>query len=133
MLQSGGPSFKEKLVNKTVIVKVSLFTRAFSGTITAADDTGFCLVSDEMNAALREITGVRWPIWMHPAFIFRSRNSSGSFVRSPKLLPPQLRSSRRLRSFVAALPRNQSLPPFFPRNALPLGRGRYRGRPLFKL
>jgi hypothetical protein len=50
-------AFKEKLVNRTVIVKVSLFTRAFSGTITAADDTGFCLVSEEMNAALREVTG----------------------------------------------------------------------------
>ena len=36
---------------------MSLFTRAFSGTITAADDTGFCLVSNEMNAALREVTG----------------------------------------------------------------------------
>jgi hypothetical protein len=57
MSQSGVPSFKEKLVNRTVIVKVSLFTRAFSGTIIAADDTGFCLVSNEMNAALREVTG----------------------------------------------------------------------------
>lgn len=57
MSQSAVPSFKEKLVNRTVIVKVSLFTRAFSGTITAADDTGFCLVSTEMNAALREVTG----------------------------------------------------------------------------
>lgn len=57
MSQSGALSFKEKLVNKKVIVKVSLFTRAFSGTITAADETGFCLVSDEMNAALREVTG----------------------------------------------------------------------------
>ena len=36
---------------------MSLFTRAFSGTITAADDTGFCLVSNEMNAPLREVTG----------------------------------------------------------------------------
>ncbi len=50
-------SFKEKLANKTVIVKLSLFTRAFSGTITAADDTGFCLVSNELNAALRDVTG----------------------------------------------------------------------------
>jgi len=57
MSQSGVPSFKEKLLNRTVIVKVSLFTRAFSGTIIAADDTGFCLVSNEMNAALREVTG----------------------------------------------------------------------------
>ena len=57
MSQPGMPSFKDKLVNRTVIVKVSLFTRAFSGTIIAADDTGFCLVSNEMNAALREVTG----------------------------------------------------------------------------
>jgi len=57
MSQYGAPSFKEKLVNKKVIVKVSLFTRAFSGTITAADDTGFCLDSDELTAALREVTG----------------------------------------------------------------------------
>jgi hypothetical protein len=57
MSQSGIPSFKEKLVNRTVIVKVSLFTRAFSGRIIAADETGFCLVSNEMNAALREVTG----------------------------------------------------------------------------
>jgi hypothetical protein len=57
MSQSAAPSFKDKLVNKTVIVKVSLFTRAFSGMVTAADDTGFCLVSNELNAALREITG----------------------------------------------------------------------------
>ena len=52
-----GATFKEKLANRTVIVKVSLFTRAFSGTITAADDTGFCLLSDEMTAALRDVTG----------------------------------------------------------------------------
>jgi hypothetical protein len=57
MSQSGNLSFKEKLLNKTVIVKVSLFTRAFSGKIIAADETGFCLVSNEMNAALREVTG----------------------------------------------------------------------------
>src|ERR1700751_6030370 len=57
MAQPGNPSFKDKLVNRTVIVKVSLFTRAFSGTIIAADETGFCLVSNEMNAALREVTG----------------------------------------------------------------------------
>ena len=56
MSGSDASSFKEKLVNKTVIVKVSLFTRAFSGTITAADDTGFCLVSNDLNAALGEVT-----------------------------------------------------------------------------
>jgi hypothetical protein len=48
---------KDKLVNRTVVVKVSLFTRAFSGTITAADETGFFLDSAEMTAALREVTG----------------------------------------------------------------------------
>lgn len=57
MSQVGIPSFKDKLINRTVVVKVSLFTRAFSGTIVAADDTGFCLVSNDMNAALREVTG----------------------------------------------------------------------------
>jgi len=57
MSQPGIPSFKENLLNRTVIVKVSLFTRAFPGTITGVDDTGFCLVSNEMNAALREVTG----------------------------------------------------------------------------
>jgi hypothetical protein len=51
------PSFKTKLVGKRVIVKVSLFSRAFSGTIAATDETGICLLSDEMVAALREITG----------------------------------------------------------------------------
>jgi hypothetical protein len=57
MSQSGVASFKDKLVNRTVIVKVSLFTRAFSGTIIAADDTGFCIVSNDMAAALKEVTG----------------------------------------------------------------------------
>ena len=57
MSQSGVPSFKDKLVNRKVIVKVSLFTRAFSGTIIAADDTGFCIASEDMAAALREVTG----------------------------------------------------------------------------
>ena len=52
-----GPSFKEKLVNRKVIIKVALFSRAFPGTIMAADDTGFCFDSAEMTAALREITG----------------------------------------------------------------------------
>jgi len=53
----GTPSFKAKLVGKRVIVKVSLFSRAFSGTIAATDETGFCLASDDMVAALRESTG----------------------------------------------------------------------------
>lgn len=57
MLQSGPPSFKAKLVGKSVLVKVSLFSRAFSGTITATDETGFCLASDAMVGALRELTG----------------------------------------------------------------------------
>ncbi len=50
-------SFKGNLVGKSVIVKVSLFSRAFPGTVAATDETGFCLVSDDMVAALREITG----------------------------------------------------------------------------
>lgn len=50
-------SFKAKLVNKHVIVKVSLFTRAFPGTVVATDETGFCFQSDDMVTALREITG----------------------------------------------------------------------------
>jgi len=51
------PSFKAKLLNKHVIVKLSLFTRAFSGTVVATDETGFCFQSDDMVAALREVTG----------------------------------------------------------------------------
>jgi hypothetical protein len=51
------PSFKAKLVGKRVVVKVSLFSRAFPATVAATDETGFCLRSDEMVTALREITG----------------------------------------------------------------------------
>ena len=51
------PSFKAKLVSKHVIVKLSLFTRAFPGTVVATDETGFCFQSDDMVAALREVTG----------------------------------------------------------------------------
>jgi len=51
------PSFKVKLVGKHVMVKVSLFSRAFPGTVAATDETGFCFQSDEMMTALREITG----------------------------------------------------------------------------
>lgn len=51
------PSFKAKLVGKRVIVKVSLFSRAFPGTVTATDETGFCFQSDDLVTALREITG----------------------------------------------------------------------------
>jgi hypothetical protein len=57
MSLQGSPSFKAKLVGKRVIVKVSLFSRAFAGTIAATDETGFYLMSDEMVAALRETTG----------------------------------------------------------------------------
>ena len=57
MPQSASPSFKAKLVGRTVIAKVSLFSRAFRGTITATDETGFCFISEDMIAALREITG----------------------------------------------------------------------------
>ena len=51
------PSFKTKLVNKHVVVKVSLFSRAFRGTVVATDETGFCFLSDDLVTALREITG----------------------------------------------------------------------------
>ena len=51
------PSFKTKLVGKRVIVKVTLFSRAFPGTVAATDETGFCFLSDDLVAALREITG----------------------------------------------------------------------------
>jgi hypothetical protein len=57
MPQSGSTSYRAKLAGRTVIVKVSLFSRAFRGTITATDETGFCFVSGDMIAALREITG----------------------------------------------------------------------------
>jgi hypothetical protein len=46
-----------KLVGKRVLLKSSLFSRAFSGTITAADEIGFCFLSDDLISALREITG----------------------------------------------------------------------------
>jgi hypothetical protein len=46
-----------KLVGKRVLLKSSLFSRAFSGTITAADEIGFCFKSDDLISALREITG----------------------------------------------------------------------------
>ena len=51
------PSFKTKLTGKRVIIKISLFSRAFSGIIAATDETGFCFLSDEMIGALRESTG----------------------------------------------------------------------------
>lgn len=51
------PPFKTRLVGKRVVVKVSLFSRAFPATVAATDETGFCFVSDEMVTALREITG----------------------------------------------------------------------------
>jgi hypothetical protein len=41
----------------SVIVKVSLFSRAFPGTVVATDETGFCFLSDDLVTALREITG----------------------------------------------------------------------------
>lgn len=50
-------TFKTTLTGKSVIVKISLFSRAFSGTIVAVDETGFCLSSEAMIAALRETTG----------------------------------------------------------------------------
>jgi hypothetical protein len=57
MALPGSPSFKHKLVGKRVLVKVSLFTRAFPGTVAATDETGFCFESDDLVTALREITG----------------------------------------------------------------------------
>ena len=57
-LSPSNPSaFKTTLAGKPVIVKISLFSRAFSGTIIAVDETGFCFVSEAMIAALRETTG----------------------------------------------------------------------------
>jgi hypothetical protein len=57
MPTADSPSFKTKLVGKRAIVKVSLFSRAFPGTVAATDENGFCFLSDEMVTALREITG----------------------------------------------------------------------------
>ncbi len=57
MSQSGPDSFKAKLVGQTVVLKVSLFSRPFRGSITSTDETGFCFISQEMIAALRETTG----------------------------------------------------------------------------
>jgi len=57
MSLADSPSFKTKIVGKCVVVKVSLFSRAFSGTVAATDETGFCFQSDDMVTALREITG----------------------------------------------------------------------------
>jgi hypothetical protein len=50
-------SYKARLIGRVVIVKVSLFSRAFRGAITATDETGFSFVSEDMIAALRETTG----------------------------------------------------------------------------
>ena len=57
MVLPDSPSFKAKLVGKRVIVKISLFSRAFPGTVAATDETGLCFLSDDMVTALREITG----------------------------------------------------------------------------
>lgn len=56
-MPSNPSSFKTSLAGRPVIVKISLFSRAFSGTIIAVDETGFCLDSEAMIAALRETTG----------------------------------------------------------------------------
>ena len=56
-MPSNPSAFKATLAGKSVIVKISLFSRAFSGTITTVDETGFCFVSEAMIAALRETTG----------------------------------------------------------------------------
>jgi hypothetical protein len=57
MLPLDTSSFKGKLAGKTVVVKTALFSRAFRGTVSATDETGFCFDSDEMIGALREMTG----------------------------------------------------------------------------
>ena len=56
-LPSNPSAFNTTLAGKSVIVKIALFSRAFSGTIIAVDETGFCLDSEAMVAALRETTG----------------------------------------------------------------------------
>ena len=50
-------AFKTTLAGKPVMVKIALFSRAFSGTIIAVDETGFCFDSEGMISALRETTG----------------------------------------------------------------------------
>jgi hypothetical protein len=57
LLPSNPSAFKTSLAGKSVIVKISLFSRAFSGTVIAVDETGFCFVSEAMISALRETTG----------------------------------------------------------------------------
>lgn len=57
MPQPGSSSYRAKLAGRAVIVKVSLFSRAFRGTILATDEIGFCFSSEDMIAAMREITG----------------------------------------------------------------------------
>ena len=57
MAQSGSSSYRAKLAGRVVIMKVSLFSRAFRGTILATDEVGFCFSSGDMIAAMREITG----------------------------------------------------------------------------
>ena len=57
MPQSGPSSYKATLVGRAVVLKVSLFSRAFRVTVTAVDEIGFSVISEEMIAALREITG----------------------------------------------------------------------------
>lgn len=57
MSPSVAGSFKANLVGKKVVVKVSLFSRAFSGIIGATDETGFSFISDDLISALRELTG----------------------------------------------------------------------------
>ena len=51
-------SFKKSLVGKPAIVKMHQFSRGISGTVVGVNETGFCFVSKDMVAALREINGV---------------------------------------------------------------------------
>jgi hypothetical protein len=66
-LPSNPSAFKTSLAGKSVIVKISLFSRAFSGTILAVDETGFCFVSEAMIAALRETTGTAMAVMDAPS------------------------------------------------------------------
>jgi len=77
-------SFKAKLAGKRVIVKVSLFSRAFPGMVVATDETGFCFQSDEMVTALREITGSAMASLDAPAVYLTFSNLQWLVFSEPK-------------------------------------------------
>ena len=56
-MPSSPSPFKATLAGKPVMVKIALFSRAFTGRIVAVDETGFCFDSEAMISALRETTG----------------------------------------------------------------------------